>query len=538
MTIRTKFYIAYVPILLLIILTGIYSVTRITEAATQSVEVQKHIAVVELLFQMKTVADRAAQEALSFTFASHFQAAHGETAEPGFAEAELAELAEASEELGALFETYLALERELGHDEPITSAVEGAIEELREAGRQLIESITADNDAGVEAGLLAMEDATEAFTAALDAALAPDIAEQNELVQWVADSAGSAVTVTSIVFALIALVIGAGGLWLIRSIVQPVRQLQAAAQQMTRGNYSYRTNNSSRDEIGQAAQAFNTMAATVQERDQALSELNASLEQRVNERTVQLQKAIAVAEENARVKSQFLANMSHELRTPLNAIMGFTGIMMEGMGGEIDNDARYMVKRIQSNSSRLLDLIDSVLDLAKIEAGRIDIMYAPVSPRELASRWKAEVGVLAQQKHLTFDVTIDPELPDTLLGDEARLSQIALNLLSNAVKFTATGGIKLDIGVKDENWTLQVSDTGIGIPPHALNYIFEEFRQVDGTTTRMYGGSGLGLAIVRNLCLMMNGTVRVSSQVGKGSTFTVTLPLMLVEESEAALVGA
>jgi signal transduction histidine kinase len=511
MSLRTKFYAAYIPLLLLIIAVGSFAVFRQSTAAQSIVEVQQHIEVVEYLFNMKTVADLAAQKAISLALHSYLMAAGDET--EAIIEGELAELGAASDELGELFTAYSALEAELEHDEQIPAAIGASIEELRQAGTTLVQGIVAGDEAEINAGLNAMEAASEAFSITLNAALEPSIAAQNELIENHAQGANSAVVLTTIIFTVIASLIGVGGFWLIRSVVRPVRQLQVAAQEMTRGHYAYRATN-----IG---------------RDDKLSELNANLEQRVEERTQQLQKAIAVAEENARVKSQFLANMSHELRTPLNAILGFTGIMMEGMGGEIDSDARYMIKRIQSNSSRLLELIDGVLDLAKIEAGRIDILSVPFSPRELADRWKAEIGVLAQQKNLQFEVKVDPELPDMLMGDEARLSQIALNLLSNAVKFTAAGSVKLNIGVKEDQWTIQVSDTGIGIPPHALNYIFEEFRQADGSTTRMYGGSGLGLAIVRNLCLMMNGTVRVSSQVGKGSTFTVTLPMQPVEAKEA-----
>jgi signal transduction histidine kinase len=531
MPIRSKFYIAFATILAILVITGIIIGIFSTRFSDIAAESREHIEIVNVLYRMKTVADRASQEALSGAFATHLDAAHGLGSETGFAEAEVAELAEAAEELEVLFTTYSELEALVGDAEEEVAAVRLAIDGLRTSGGELIVALTTDDISAIEAALLTAEDATEAFTIAIDNALVPDIEEQNALSDTIVENARNGVILSTIAFAIVVVSIGGGGLWLIRSIVQPVRHLQTAAQEMTKGNYSYRAANLGQDEIGQAAQAFNTMAAAVQERDKSLTELNANLEQRVDERTRQLQKAIAVAEENARIKSQFLANMSHELRTPLNAILGFTGIMMEGMGGEIDNDARYMIKRIQSNSTRLLELIDSVLDLAKIEAGRIDIINAPFSPRDLAERWKAEVGVLAQQKNLAFEVKVDPELPNMLIGDEARLSQIALNLLSNAVKFTATGSVKLQIGVKDDNWTLQVSDTGIGIPPHALNYIFEEFRQVDGTTTRMYGGSGLGLAIVRNLCLMMNGTVRVSSQVGKGSTFTVTLPLTPVEEA-------
>lgn len=133
--------------------------------------------------------------------------------------------------------------------------------------------------------------------------------------------------------------------------------------------------------------------------------------------------------------------------------------------------------------------------------------------------------VLAQEKGLDFTVTVDDKLPAQIVGDKDRITQIVVNLLSNAFKFTEKGAVDLTITGRTNSWVISVADTGIGIPPHALNYIFDEFRQVDGSSKRMYGGSGLGLAIVRNLCRLLNGKVSVTSEVGLGSVFTVTLPL-------------
>jgi signal transduction histidine kinase len=244
-----------------------------------------------------------------------------------------------------------------------------------------------------------------------------------------------------------------------------------------------------------------------------------------------LSQANAMAKETMRLKSEFMSTMSHELRTPLNAITGFCGIMLEGMGGEIDDEARHMVGRIGSNSDRLLTLINQVLDIAKMEADRLDLVSAPITPASLAMNWKTQVSVLAEKKGLAFNIEVDPALPSPLLGDPERLTQIALNLLSNAIKFTETGGVKLTMKRDAKVWIIEVRDTGVGIPPHALNYIFDEFRQVDGSSTRSYGGSGLGLAIVRKLCLLMDGNVRATSELGKGSVFTVTLPLRTPKEA-------
>lgn len=242
----------------------------------------------------------------------------------------------------------------------------------------------------------------------------------------------------------------------------------------------------------------------------------------------QLSEARARAEESSRLKGEFLSTMSHELRTPLNAIEGFTGIMLTGMGGfDLQPEARRMTERVRLNSRRLLGLVNDFLDLSRIEAGRVDIVNEPVQPAKMAARWAAEVGGLAESKGLKLITEIDPTLPDTVLADEDALNKIASNLLSNAIKFTETGEVHLRMFVQGDQWALEVADTGIGIPQSAQDYIFDEFRQVDGTTTRKYGGTGLGLAIARKFVRLMNGTIQLESTVDQGSTFTVHLPLLL-----------
>lgn len=228
-----------------------------------------------------------------------------------------------------------------------------------------------------------------------------------------------------------------------------------------------------------------------------------------------------------RLKSEFLATMSHELRTPLNAIIGYCGIMLEGMGGEVDDDARHMLKRVELNANRLLALINDVLDFAKMEAGRLKLVSMAISPRSLVARWQEQVQVLASQNDLEFEINIASDLPDTIYCDPDRITQIATNLLSNAFKFTNEGKVRLSLKSYGDTWVIEVSDTGVGIPPESLNYIFEEFRQVDSSTTRSHGGTGLGLAIVRRLARLMGGEITCESTLGKGSTFTVTLPLVV-----------
>lgn len=239
-----------------------------------------------------------------------------------------------------------------------------------------------------------------------------------------------------------------------------------------------------------------------------------------------LQAARRIAEENSRLKSEFLSMMSHELRTPLNAIEGFTSIMLSKMGGAEYNDKteRY-ITRVNTNSKRLLALINDFLDLSRIESGRLELANQAFSPAKLAQSWRDEIGVLADRKGLIFDVSIDPRLPETVYGDEEATSKIAINLLGNAIKFTETGAVTLTLEYAETEWRFIVTDSGIGIPPHAREYIFDEFRQVDQSSKRKFGGTGLGLAIAQKLARSMGGTITLASELGQGSTFTVTLPL-------------
>lgn len=312
-----------------------------------------------------------------------------------------------------------------------------------------------------------------------------------------------------------------GGLWFVeRRIIRPIAELSTNAQQIAEGNYQLRVTVERDDEIGLLARTFNLMTENIQARTQDLIRAN------------------ALAQESARLKSQFLSTMSHELRTPLNAVIGFTTIMLQGMSGQIDDRAKHMLQRIAANGQRLLQLIDDVLNIAKIESGRMELANDPFDPRALAYKLQSQLGMLADQKGLTFSIEIGEDVPRLLYGDEARVSQILTNLLGNAFKFTEQGEVKLSMDWENNAWVVRVSDTGVGIPPHAHNLIFEAFRQLDGSSRRVYGGSGLGLAIVRNLATMMEGTVTLDSALGRGSTFTVVLPLPVSNPAEAAPVLA
>ena len=317
-----------------------------------------------------------------------------------------------------------------------------------------------------------------------------------------------------------------------RSIAHPLQILGQAAAGFVKGDYSHRAAIEKENELGDLGRSFNQMAEAVQLRNTELNGLNRSLEQRVADRTRDYRKAhdeaVAanrLAQEHTRLKSEFLSTMSHELRTPLTAIGGFAGILLNKFGGANYNaKAEDYIRRIRSNGDRLLQLINDFLDLSRIESGRLELANQPFAPVELAKRWQSEIGVLADKKGLKFEVHLDSALPDRIYGDEEAVSKVAINLLGNAIKFTEQGQVDLSLTSDNARWQIVVRDTGIGIPTQARDFIFEEFRQVDQSSTRKHYGTGLGLAIVQRYVRAMGGSVNLKSELGKGSTFTVTLP--------------
>jgi two-component system sensor histidine kinase/response regulator len=233
--------------------------------------------------------------------------------------------------------------------------------------------------------------------------------------------------------------------------------------------------------------------------------------------------------EISRMKSAFVSMVSHELRTPLNAIHGFAEILQQKVYGELGERQNGVVARILSNTVRLLGIVNDLLDQAHIEAGTMPIYNAPFSPAELVDGVvHSVVAGLAQSKGIEVESCIEPEVPTTLIGDSQRLGQVLVNLTTNALKFTEQGKVSIRLFCPDlAHWALQVSDTGPGIAPNAQTFIFEPFRQIEYSISRKHGGVGLGLSIVKKLVSLMNGDVSLHSEVGRGSTFTVVLPLVI-----------
>ena len=284
--------------------------------------------------------------------------------------------------------------------------------------------------------------------------------------------------------------------------------------------------------------------------------LNEGLEDRIRSATEELEERNRELEwqrgelERAyRLKSEFLASMSHELRTPINALLGYTSLMRDRIYGQVSERQEDALARMYAASQHLLELVNDVLDLAKIEAGKMPVHLEQVNLHEVLEELSQTVEPMVRQKRLEYRAEADPSLP-ALETDRTKVKQILLNLLSNAVKFTHHGEVRLQARATPDGVEVEVQDTGIGIAAESLAHIFEDFRQVDQSSTREYGGTGLGLSITKKLLRLLGGTIRVESCPGVGSTFTVWLPLrsravqmdteaaQLARDSDGAVVRA
>ena len=261
------------------------------------------------------------------------------------------------------------------------------------------------------------------------------------------------------------------------------------------------------------------------------------LEVKVEERTRELQETNRRLETASRHKSEFLANMSHELRTPLNAIIGFTRLVMRRSKEVLPVKQYENLEKINLSADQLLLLINDVLDLSKVEAGRMDVRPVSFNLESLIDVCLRTVEPMVKSEQIQLAKDLEPDLP-SLVTDQDKLTQILMNLLSNAIKFTEAGTITVSARRDGDRVAVAVTDPGIGIPEDALDLIFEEFRQVDSSSTRRHGGTGLGLSISRHFARLLGGNVTVASRLGRGSTFTLTIPMRYALDEPAPQAGA
>ncbi len=315
-------------------------------------------------------------------------------------------------------------------------------------------------------------------------------------------------------------------------IVKPVLHLKEVSDAISRGNLDRRADIRTGDEFEELSQAYNRMLRHLVAVQEELRQVNSALDNKVDE----LAQANMQLFELNNIKNEFMATMTHELRTPLNSILGFSDVLA-GADNLTEKQQRY-VKNIQSSGKDLLTLVNDILDLAKIEAGKMDLHLVEFSIGDLVERLAGMMKPLADRRNIELVCEVDPRLP-LLVQDTGKIQQVLYNLLSNAVKFTPEGGrVQLNANLRDEaTFELVVEDTGVGIPLEDQETIFEKFRQGNttpgsrqSTLTREYAGTGLGLSIVRELSKLLGGEVSLSSELGKGSRFIVSLPVVLKEQ--------
>jgi len=310
-------------------------------------------------------------------------------------------------------------------------------------------------------------------------------------------------------------------------VVKPLKHLRDVSEQISRGNTQLRAEIATNDEFEELASAFNRMLRHLTDAQDELRQVNADLDAKVD----QLAQLNMQLYEMNRLKSDFLANMSHELRTPLNSIIGFSEIL-GGIDTLTDKQKRY-AQNIQKSGRLLLDLINDILDLAKIEAGKMDVRLSEFRIGAVVTAQCEMVRGLSEEKNIDLICQVEPDLP-VMYQDQSKIQQVLINMLSNAIKFTPEGG-RITVSVSrspDDHLVLSVADTGVGIPEEDREIIFEKFRQSSQTVgdrnlTREYSGTGLGLSIVKELCKLLGGEITFVSELGRGSTFTVTVPWVL-----------
>ncbi|WP_172448415.1 ATP-binding protein [Caulobacter mirabilis] len=430
----------------------------------------------------------------------------------------------------ARFETQLAhLRRITAGDPELEAGVRRLTEAYGDYRRRVIEPVERLPSSGVArieaAGLVRPDGLADRAIEPAEAALAV-LTRQAEAraarevgVQDRAAAVARSTLVAGVLFSALLTVLSA--LWLSRMIAQPVSRLSAAMDRVRSGEGFHPTGATARgDEIGRLTRAFDAMVVDLDRRQ-------VSLRQAMEDLTVARDRAEAASV----AKSRFLANMSHEIRTPLNGVLGMVqAIEMD----QLSPRQRERVGLVKTSGVALLALVNDVLDLAKVEAGRTDLTIEPFELLDLLEEVRGTFQPLAEAKALALVVQIAPDAAGAWVGDRARLRQILSNLVANAVKFTDHGAVFIDGGAGGDGLRLVVRDTGIGIPFDRQAELFQKFTQLDSSPTRRHGGAGLGLAICRELSALMGGSIGVDSVEGQGARFEVRLPLSRAAASVAA----
>ncbi|PKP56249.1 hypothetical protein CVT91_13615 [Candidatus Atribacteria bacterium HGW-Atribacteria-1] len=322
-------------------------------------------------------------------------------------------------------------------------------------------------------------------------------------------------SISMILFVAVITVRIAGG------ITKCIDELIMGAERIGRGQLDYHIQVTAKDETAVLANTFNEMAKKI------AGMIETEREVKVEERTKKLQEANIKLQELDRLKSMFIASMSHELRTPLNSIIGFTGIILQGMSGKITEDQRKELTMVKNSANHLLVLINDVIDVSKIEAGKVELVIEEFNLADLMQEVKDSFKIATDEK----DLKLSLEMPERLIikSDERRTKQVIMNLVSNAVKFTDRGEIEMKVKKKDERVKVSVADTGIGIKKENMEKLFKQFSRIYVEGKPVTEGTGLGLYLSKKIVDLLGGQIKAGSEFGKGSMFTFTFPLKYTE---------
>ncbi len=339
-----------------------------------------------------------------------------------------------------------------------------------------------------------------------------------------------AANLTVILMIVLAITVTTSSLVVARSISKPLDELTKGAEIIGKGELEHKVEVKSKDELGRLAAAFNKMTESLGKITASRDELDREVAERkraeedVKRYAEQLEQANIHLQEVDRLKSVFLASMSHELRTPLNSIIGFTGIILQGMSGEVNEEQRKQLTMVKNSASHLLSLINDVLDISRIEAGKVELTVEEFSLNDVVREVVETLSSAASEKGLELLTEVPEGI--TLSSDRRRIKQVLMNLASNAVKFTDQGSVKIAARVPgDGNLEIRVVDTGIGIKQEDMDKLFQPFQRIDVSLTERYEGTGLGLYLSKKLLALLGGDIWAESEYGRGSEFAFTIPL-------------